>query len=257
VPDGAQAHGLQIRTGHHIVMSRVKKQGRSSVYQSHLFPNIEEKSGNQSQKRDAGCDRFRPLFQNPSNHSNLHADDPSGTHDDPVAEAQMKSFERGVEAGKSDASDMAQKELEPLLKRFVEEIESFCACFDQATHNYATHIVELSVAIAEKIMGCRSHPIYEELDPVRVELESFLKQDYQLTLPFHSQERKMLYDFMKCQNLQLGNCEAVQMMDEDQIQKPPSQEGVSEDILDSSKDRFIQKIEDILFGKPTVDVSIK
>lgn len=197
-------------------MERAEKEKRSPDFRAHSFPSFKGVS-EESASSDAG---FQPLFQLSAGNkhsSKITAGDATegDNGNDPLSVALKESYARGMAAGNKDACSVAQKELEPSLDRFLALINEFSDTYNHISREHSTHIVQLAVAIAEKIVGgsfgqaADTHVKYSEA------LDELLRRYYQLSLKLNKSDLDRLADLMNCRGKEMTSGSAVQVLNDD------------------------------------------
>ncbi len=213
---------------------------------NHTFPTIQP----DSQSTDHSDDCFRPLFQSAQGNFESPATEPcSGNSDekgnDPLAVALKESYDRGVEAGNKEACGLAQKELDPSLKKFFDSLSAFSSNHSQLTHDCALHIIALALAISKKIVKGDSFFSSIEMSPIQQALNEMLQQHHQLNLKLNGQDLNELADLMRCRNIEMSDAGAVQICGSDTVNRGTSQFDNALASIDQLKEHITQALENL------------
>lgn len=234
-------------------MQRVEKRGESNHLNSHCFPSIEKSIDKASGQNDAACNSFRPMFQFHDEASGGGAHDTgnhrkSGNGRDTLEQIREKRFLEGLEAGKTDACKIVQKDLETPVHQFLNENDLYSNCFSQITSHYSNHIVGLALAIAKKIIGDHAHLNGEHLEPISLQLHTLLKEQYRLSAKFNPNDIQALTDLLACVRPQWKRSDALDISSDNETHKGQVQLDNADASIETMKATFKQKIEEILSG---------
>jgi len=189
-------------------------------YRSHCFPVIQNGRTGESDADDT-CQLFRPLFQpaaDPSgSQGHLTNQGVTGGDTEPVEMKRMKRFQEGVVAGSNEACQLVRQELEPSIVKFVDEFHKVEECFTQLAHQCASHIVDLALSMAHKVMGHRPHLDDSLKEQISQKLQGHIDQNFRLQVNVHPQDLKVLTALTKPHGIQ-RNSPAIQIVEDADIQ---------------------------------------
>lgn len=225
-------------------MEQTGKNTGRTLNNTHSFPTIESASD----ASGFSGERFRPMFQSNPNGTHSRPGTPcdpggNGNGDDPLAAALKESYERGVEAGNKEACELAQKELDPSLDRFLTGLNAFSDSVRHLTLDYAGHIIMLAQAIVGKIVKDKSRLTADDMVEVQQDLEAMLRRHLQLHLQINSDDLKDLADAMRCRNIELSDTSAIQICDNGTVQRGAPQYSNSEAPFEELLERTIKTLE--------------
>ena len=232
-------------------MQSVEKQVESDHRNAHSFPSIEKSLEKASCQNNSGCNSFRPMFQFHDDATGKSAHD-AGNHcttgDGPDALEQIreKRFLEGLEAGKAEACKIIQNELETPVHQFLNENDRYFNCFDQITSNYSDHIVGLALAISRKIVGDHCQLNGDHLESISHQLHTLLKKQYRLSAKFNRDDIESLTELLACVRPQWKQSDALDITGDDETRKGQVQFENSDASIETVKDKFKQKVEEIL-----------
>lgn len=233
------------------MMERSENINDSSTFRSHCFPTIRSAQQVDVKDNQQCSDQFRPLYQHQSNNPTLQnfrirSDKDGDEVHDPLAEARKKGFERGLEEGKAEACKIAHQELEPSLNRLSEGFDRLVHGHNHVAQDFAQQIIELSMALAQKIIGDNAHSAGEAMDAVRHELASTLEKHYQLILQVSSEDMGVLNDLTSCRNLRINGSNAIQVIDADSVPQGQPFAAAPQGSLESLLEYLGKKVETLL-----------
>jgi hypothetical protein len=231
-------------------MNRVEKQSRLENLNTHCFPSIQYSSGNISKRDGEASQSFRPLFQStggttvrhPIDFRNKKASDGANS----LEEAKGKSYNRGFEAGKAEGCKIVQQELGAPITQFRNENDLFLECYTRITDTYSDEIVNLALAIAQRVLGDPPGLNLERLEQIRRQLKSFLKAQYQLSVKLNCDDLKALSETMVCNDPQWNQSAALNIIGDADIQKGEIYLENPEESSDSLPDKFNREFDGML-----------
>ena len=222
----------------------------------HTFPAIRPDT------QDGGLsdDCFRPLFQNAQGNMTPQSSQPGdarncGQENDPLAVALKESYERGVEAGNQEACGLAQKELKPALDRFFNSLNAFSDTYRQLTHDSSSHLVALALAVVGKILKGYQIRSIDKMSPVQQVLDDKLRHQHQLNLQLNIQDLKELADLMRCRNIEMNDAGAVQICDNETVQRGNPQYTNAFASFEASLEHIIQALDALPAALPSEKAS--
>lgn len=229
-------------------MQRAQKASGSADQNSHCFPSIEKSLEKTSGQSSGACDAFRPLFQSQSDASGKGT--PGAEKDDPdtLEQIREKRFSEGLEAGNIEACRIVERELDAPIRHFLNQNDEFSNSFDKITETYSDHILELALAITQKIIGDPSRLNAACLEPMRRQLQNCLKQHYQLSVHFNSDDIESLTGLLECVRPRWNRSAALNISSDTEIPQGRMQLENAEETFDALKERFIRKFEEMISG---------
>ena len=223
-------------------MNRVEKERHQENINTHCFPSIQISSGNISNCDHEASQSFRPLYQSTGGTTGGHPIDfrdkkrSDGTN--PLEEAKGKSYNRGFEAGKAEGCKIVQQELGAPITQFRNENDLFLEYYTRITDTYSDEIVNLALAIAQRVLGDPPGLNLERLEQIRRQLKSFLKAQYQLSVKLNCDDLKALSETMECNDPQWNQSAALNIIGDADIQKGEMHLENPEESSDSLQDKF-------------------
>jgi len=175
---------------------------------SHAFPLLKKNAlidpdGSSGEPGDC----FKPLFNPSTTDGNLSVD--RGIGASCVAEDQnsednhrRKGFERGFEAGKQEACSLVKAEMAPQIKSFADAFSLWNTTMMRAEELSNHQILNMAVAIAEKILGTLPQSLTVTLESLKSDIKARMREAYQLELKLNPGDMNALSGLMSCENVQ-------------------------------------------------------
>lgn len=168
---------------------------------SHRFPNFADGDRNlcTNANTTAEHDQFQPLFHTASASSTHQvSDDHAADGENQMEQARQRGYRIGFETGRQDACQMANNLLAPHVDRFQQNLERLTNYQQHIADHASMHMIKLSVAIAERIIGTNAHITIEDLQDLRRPLIEAICKKHELHLSYHPQDLSNLQHLMEC-----------------------------------------------------------
>ena len=114
--------------------------------------------------------------------------------------ARKKGYDLGFDAGRKDAGLLIQQEIAPQAKALSEEFIQLDDFFKKLAENSATHISQIALRIAEKILGVPTRFEPEDLDSFAADLKSRMVRAYRLDLVLNHGDKDTLTNLLAAEN---------------------------------------------------------
>ena len=231
-------------------MNGIEKEGGTPDCSAHNFPSIQS-SGGDTSRQDGNEDfAFRPLYQDADAASGgqIRAFKNKGGPGGNIAIEDVKgeSYKRGFEAGKSEACNIVQQELDGPIRQFRDATHHYQDCYAQITETFSDPIVRLTLAIARNILGPQFELDLERHASICQHLQSYLKRHYRLSMILNPDDFKSMSGIMACEDPQWHQSAALRVTSDAATPKGKIEIDSVETIPDSLKDNFNREIDVLL-----------
>ena len=191
---------------------------------SHAFPLLKKNTlidpdGSSGEPGDC----FKPLFNPPTIDGTLSADSGIGvscTAEDRNSEDnhRRKGFEHGFEAGKHEACSLVKAEMAPQIKSFADAFSLWNTAMMRAEDLSHHQILNMAVAIAEKILGTLPQSRTGTLESLKADIKARMREAYQLELKLNPGDMNALSGLMSCENVQWEQWDYIAATDDADVQ---------------------------------------
>ena len=181
---------------------------------SHCFPLLNDTLVDPAGSSGDSVGTFKPLFNSSTIDEKMSAcsgigvscpDEDQNTEDT----VRQKGYERGFDAGKQDACSLVQEEAAPQIKSFSEAFSLWNANMMRAEEEACLHILKMSAAIAEKILGAPPQCCTDKLESVKADLSARMRKAYQLELKLNPKDMDTLSGMIGCGNVHWEHWEYI------------------------------------------------
>ena len=165
---------------------------------AHSFPEFDSSRSNGSvSSGDDESVSFKPLYR-----SGQDRRQETDTVDcaDAADMARKKGYDLGFDAGCKDAGLLVQQEIAPQVKALSEEFVQLEDFFKKLTENSATHISQIALRMAEKILGEPTRFEPADLDSFAGDLKSRMVRAYRLDLVLNHEDKDNLTNLLAAKN---------------------------------------------------------
>ena len=172
---------------------------------NNTFPTIDEDDREKKAHRTEPCMLFKPMFDACTTKAQLtkitsqHAE--QNRPEDQMEQAHRRGYEQGLTAGKSDACEMVQREMMPVVEDVQETLKQYGRWQHELVDICTLNTLKLALAIVEKISGSEAFLKLENLAEERTIIHEAMQASCGLQFCFNPQDKKIFETLSVCKDI--------------------------------------------------------